>query len=413
MKGSAHAWLGAGALLVAAGAWLNACSAADGAAGSGGGSASNAASAGTGSGHGGAANGSGVTGAGGDPTFTTGALSSASSGMIDEDAACASVTSQATSELAPADIVIAVDTSGSMDEESAQVQANLNNFATIIKNSGIDVHVILIADNSVCIPSPFGSGACNGADEKLPEYRHVLQGVGSTNGLQVILDTYPQWKASLRPNATKTIAIVSDDNSSLNAASFTNALLALDPPTFQGFKFDAIIAFDSPDVCSQCFLDCTPCIAQSACCYTGVFVCESFSADEGTVYKQLVSQTGGVIGDLCIQDFGPVFQDMATSIVQNTQLSCEYPIPPVPGGGTIDPTKVNVNYTPGGGQPQPILYVPNGASGCGMNGGWYYDDPINPTKIIICPTTCMTLQSDPNGMVEVLFGCDTQVKPPE
>jgi hypothetical protein len=105
---------------------------------------------------------------------------------------------------------------------------------------------------------------------------------------------------------------------------------------------------------------------------------------------------------------------MAQGVVQSSKLACNYPIPMVPGGGTIDPNKVNVEYTPGGaGKPIPILNVPKGLADCGPTGGWYYDDPLKPTQIIMCPATCMTLQADPTGKVDVLFGCTTQMVPPK
>jgi hypothetical protein len=322
---------------------------------------------------------------------------------------CAAVSSEAKAQLQPADIIIAIDTSGSMDEESGQVQQNLNNFASIITNSGIDVHVVLIADNSVCIPAPLGSGQCGGGDEKLPNFRHVVQGVGSTDGLQVILNTYPQWKDSLRSDASKTIAIVTDDDSDMSANEFKNQLLALDP-TFQGFKFDGIVSSTSPDAClAGCFFNCAAC--NNPCCNKAMF-CVPLSAAEGKVYKDLINQTMGVYGDLCVQDFGPVFQDMATGIVEGSQLSCEYDIPQPPMGEMLDPNKVNVNYTPKGQMEIPIFHV-NKPGDCGMKGGWYYDDPANPTKIIMCPSTCDTLKKDSTGKVDVLFGCETQIKPPE
>jgi hypothetical protein len=62
---------------------------------------------------------------------------------------------------------------------------------------------------------------------------------------------------------------------------------------------------------------------------------------------------------------------------------------------------------------QAILAAPGGVAGCGQKGGWYYDDPANPTKIIMCPTTCAALQGDVGGKVEVIFGCETVIKPPE
>lgn len=333
--------------------------------------------------------------------------SGTSTGSVNPDAACATVSSEAMAGLQPADIIIAVDTSGSMDEESAEVQANLNNFAQVIVNSGIDVHVVLIADGSVCIPPPLGLGCP--ADENLPTYRHVQQSVGSNDGLQVILSTYPQWKPSLRPNATKTIAIVTDDDSDMSAGEFTNQLLALDPPTFQGFKFDAIYAYEDPDTCTfACFAQgCANC---GKCCPS----CVPLSAAEGTVYTDLVAQTGGVKGDLCDQDFDPVFQGMATAVVSQSSISCQYDIPMVPDGGTIDPAKVNVSYTPGGGSAQTIGYVPGGAADCTQQvGGWYYDDPASPTQIILCPSTCTSVQGDPGAKMDVVFGCDTIVAVPD
>jgi hypothetical protein len=395
MRQQVCALIGFIACVTIGGALTNACSAAgDGDPGGSGGSGAGAGTgAGTGSNTGGSATIS--SGAGFDGGATT-----ATSGT---GGACASVSSEAESQVQPADIIIAVDTSGSMDEESAEVQANLNNFASIILASGIDVHVVLIADAGVCIPAMLGSGSCPG-DENLPIYQHVVQTVNSNDALQVILATYPQWAGSLRPDASKTFLVVSDDESDLSAGDFTNQLLALDPPTFEGFKFDAIVSFDDPQSClTACFL--SGCVGCGVCCPS----CMPLAAAEGEVYKQLVMQTMGVSGDLCAQDFDGVFADMATSVVQGSGISCDYDIPAVPGGDPFDPAKVNVEYTPGGTMmPQPIGYVADGPGGCSMqNGGWYYDDPQNPTQIIMCPSTCTALQADATGKVDVLFGCDT------
>jgi hypothetical protein len=50
--------------------------------------------------------------------------------------------------------------------------------------------------------------------------------------------------------------------------------------------------------------------------------------------------------------------------------------------------------------------VPTSAD-CTNAGGWYYDNPAAPTKVILCPATCMTVQADSNAKVDVQFGCDT------
>jgi len=70
----------------------------------------------------------------------------------------------------------------------------------------------------------------------------------------------------------------------------------------------------------------------------------------------------------------------------------------------IDPTEVNVEFTPTGGAAFIIPFVGD-VNGCG-GGGWYYDDPVAPTEVILCPETCQNLGE---GQLNVLFGCATIV----
>lgn len=345
----------------------------------------------------------GSGGNGGDPQITSGNGGSTGPGS---GGGCAKAASEATSKPQPADIIIAVDTSGSMDEEIGEVQANLNAFASLITSSGIDVHVILIADANICIPAPLGSGQCSGADSSLPTFQHVVHTVASTDALDVIVATYPEWKDSLRPGALKNFLVVSDDNSATSAASFTSQLLALDPPTFDGFFFHGIVSSNDG---SGCFG--FSCPAANPCCVVeGGFACVALSADEGTVYKELIQQTMGVYGDLCLQDFDPVFQQLATGVISSSKLSCEYPIPAPPDGQMVDPGLVNVTFTDPSGTIK-IYNVPGGLADCGAQGGWYYDDPATPTKVVMCPSTCTALQSVAEGTVDVVFGCSTEVVP--
>jgi hypothetical protein len=74
----------------------------------------------------------------------------------------------------------------------------------------------------------------------------------------------------------------------------------------------------------------------------------------------------------------------------------------------IDPTLVNVSYTPGGGAAETLGQV-GGASSCGASGGWYYDDPAHPATINLCPSTCTMVQSDPGAKMSIVLGCATSV----
>ncbi|MEZ4442085.1 MAG: hypothetical protein R3B72_23530 [Polyangiaceae bacterium] len=386
-------------------AHVSGCSAAssnsDGPSGSGAGSGAGAGS-GTGAGSGvGGLSGFGGNGSGGDD-------------------ACVATSAEATNGPLPADIIFVVDNSGSMGDEAGFVQNSMNDFSNIMVNSGIDYRVILISadsndDHGICVPAPLGGGACP-ADDNPPNYFHIPTTVGSSNALQLILSEYPNYQQHLRLGATKTITVVTDDDSALSATDFTSQLLALDP-TFQDFVFHGIIApYElDPFKTLQCASTQPPnCGNVDVCCGVNTtvgFFCAPLPADEGKVYKDLIAATGGMEGNLCSQNFVPVFQQIATAVVATAQVPCVYDIPTPPDNSTIDYDKVNVDYTPDSSAPsQSILHVPGGLPDCGTDGGWYYDDDTNPTKIILCPTTCTEVQTGNMPKVEVKFGCATQIK---
>jgi uncharacterized protein YegL len=94
----------------------------------------------------------------------------------------------------------------------------------------------------------------------------------------------------------------------------------------------------------------------------------------------------------------------AVSQIRSAALTCEYKIPAAPAGQTLDPNKVNVVYTPGGGAAQTLSYNKD----CTGNGqGWRYDDASAPTKIEVCAASCDGLKGGA-GRVDVVLGCATQ-----
>jgi hypothetical protein len=314
---------------------------------------------------------------------------------------CAAISQQAQNQRKPADIIFAVDNSGSMDEEIVFVRERLNSFSQQIVSSGIDARIILISaplnpmqqpqnpfddddddeDNGICIAAPLGSGMCP-QDSNAPRYFHVPVEVGSHDALDLFVETFAQYQGQLRPNATKTFVVVTDDNARSSAATFTQSLMGLPSGLFATWSFSGI----------YCFSECPE------------------AAEIGTVYETVVQQTKGVSGDLCLQDFAPVFDALAKAVVSASGLDCAWSIPPAPAGQTFDRDQVNVQYTTQGTAPHALLQVSNQAA-CGIRSGWYYDDSNQPTRILACPATCAELQNDLQAKVDVLFGCDTVIAP--
>lgn len=61
---------------------------------------------------------------------------------------------------------------------------------------------------------------------------------------------------------------------------------------------------------------------------------------------------------------------------------------------------------------QEVLFALGSSAECaGAGGGWYYDNPAAPARVIACENTCKTIQADDKGMIEVLFECVEQRRP--
>jgi hypothetical protein len=303
--------------------------------------------------------------------------------------AARAVEAKVTSVVEPADIIFAIDSSGSMDDEIEFVQSQMNRFSQQISASGIDVRVILIAEeDAICIAAPLGSGRCP-EDTKLPGYLHIDEKVGSDDGLNVILDSYEDWSSQLRANASKSFVIITDDEATDgpndSAAEFTANLLALDAAMFAKWTFNGIF------VQQECDL----------------------GEEVGEVYADLVAQTQGVSGDLCLQDFQPVFDRLSEKIVTSStaEIECEWDIPAPPAGETLDFGSVNIRYTDKAGTAASLGKVPSAAECPNFRNGWHYDDAQNPKAIVACPQSCTALRTAGVAKVEVLLGCKSEPPP--
>jgi hypothetical protein len=317
--------------------WLVACGseAADGAqggAGGAGGASMAEGSSGAGGGVGGASGGAsgavgnagtsggGQDGAAGGGTAGNGGDGGGGGGLSDGGAAAdAGVLDAATCDSGAADVIWVLDNSASMLVEAAAVQENMNAFATALAARRVEVSLVLISSTrvvggngtcdpndlvcqlenlgtgpvGVCIDAPFGSGMCPD-DSRPPHFLHLDVEVGSTDALQIILDQYPSYAHMMRPGVPKHFTVVSDDDSAMDAETFSSEVAALDATLFDAWTFHGIYSM------SQC----------------------PNAAAIGTVYDQLVEQTMGARGDLCSQDFPPVFDAIVDSVSGGAASTC-------------------------------------------------------------------------------------------
>ncbi len=375
---------------------------------------------GSGTGTGGSGGGIGATGGTGGGSIDAGLKDSAPS-----DAACQVISQKANKPAV--DVIWLVDNSCSMTDEIEKVRTNINgSFVPIIDQSIIDWQVIMISSRGttsqdVCVEPPLAKPNCA---NNPPKFTHISCPVGSSDSLHVAAASYagggfppvfcdfgePLWNTLARYDATKVFVEVTDDEADFigwNADGFDNwALNLAQPPGMFGtaqarkYVFHGIIGMNPQDPTKTC--NTTAAADAGADSGTG-----NAAVEPGLEYQKLAKLTGGTVRSICESDWSDIFNTIAAGIVN--KLSCEYVVPPPKDGGTIDPTKVNVKFTPSGGPTDFILQDNNAPCNQGAD-GWQWD--ATKTKVLLCGATCDKVKADDGGQIDLEFGCETKVAPP-
>jgi hypothetical protein len=363
------------------------------------------------------------------------------------DAACEFASSTATLTRAPVDIIWVIDNSGSMAPAITAIQDGINGFAAQLVSSDLDYRMIVLSLRTarsgrfpVCFPEPLAGPAC--ADNP-PNFYQIEIDIKSTKPIEQILGTLaqsagytmgtadggPPWHDLLRPGATRTFVLVSDDNARTCAIPGSGTCAAGDPPItqtsledfpgggdpfnsstlgpgildpsygglFDGYTFNAIYGYGSD---TDPTVRCVPPSGPST----------TFPASAGPTYTFLVERTGGVRAPICdpAADFPMFFDAIAASVVHGAPIECNVTIPPPPAGMTFSADRVNVIMNVGGASTY-FGHVVDVAHCDATRGGWYYDDNTAPTTILLCPASCDTAQSmiGPSDSLDVQFGCVT------
>jgi len=127
-----------------------------------------------------------------------------------------------------------------------------------------------------------------------------------------------------------------------------------------------------------------------------------------------IARAGGTQAGIFVADGANTTQDLVNALgdIRGAVLDCDFAMPvPKPGVG-VDPSLINVNFTPGGGKTATLTQVGDEA-GCANTAGWYYDDPVDPSRIILCKSACDTVTGDPMASLEILLGCPTSSEVPK
>jgi hypothetical protein len=181
-----------------------------------------------------------------------------------------------------------------------------------------------------------------------------------------------------------------------------------------GRKVVAVLATDGePTGCSGN----TPAEAASlaASALAGPSHIQTFVIGVGRALANLnqVAQAGGTTQAYLTDTSSDLGGEFAAALeaIRTSAGPCAFEIPGSTEAGDVDPSRVNVRFTPSGStQPTVVAKTFEGtAANCGSGGGWHYDNPAAPTRIQLCESSCKAAF---NARMEVQFGCETIVQPP-
>jgi hypothetical protein len=174
-------------------------------------------------------------------------------------------------------------------------------------------------------------------------------------------------------------------------------------------KVALVLATDGDPIgCGANGIDETAAVAKSALNYNGVRTYVIGVAGSKIANLDKIAAGGGTVKAYDItQDINEFAAKMAE--IRTEALACDFEIPPTPNGEEIDPDRVNFTYTPKGVGTPKILPRADNLEDCKDQPGWYYDSNSGPTKIVLCPASCATVQADNEAKVDVLFGCNSVI----
>jgi hypothetical protein len=174
-------------------------------------------------------------------------------------------------------------------------------------------------------------------------------------------------------------------------------------------KVILVLATDGQPVgCAITAIELIAGLAESARNYNGVRTYVIGVAGSIVLNLHKIAVAGGTTAAYDVtQDISEFFATIAD--IRTEALGCDFEIPPAPNGMEIEPDEVNFTYTPQGmGMPK-LLPRADDLADCTDQPGWYYDSNAGPTKILLCPGSCATVQADSNAKISGLFGCKSQI----
>jgi hypothetical protein len=302
---------------------------------------------------------------------------------VDGEQKCAGIRQDAPVASGGTDVIILLDTSGSMLHATTQVASNMASFVQNFEGIYNTRFIVITA-----LDPAAGSDVALDSDR----YRFIPAMVDSKQLFSTALARFPQYQDFLRSDASTQFVMITDDDDFMAPADFSeqmeqqlghtfvqHAIASEDvngfPCTSEAQKWDPLCIAPIPAICAAMAI--------------------------GKAYYELADETGGIKQSICKDDWSDVFELLRAAVIAAVPLPCSYPLVAA-GQHDFDPDKVQILYTPGSGVDVEFGKAETVAK-CADERAWYYDDNAAPTSIELCPAACSTVAS--GGTLDVAFGC--------
>jgi hypothetical protein len=135
------------------------------------------------------------------------------------------------------------------------------------------------------------------------------------------------------------------------------------------------------------------------------------------VQMDQIARAGQTERGIFVGSSGNAEQELLTALdaIRGRTMSCDFALPKASGAQSADSSRVNITLSSGA-SPQGTAAVPlhrvDSEEVCSDAGAaWYYDDPLAPTRIHLCPAAC-ELATEKGREIDVELGCvDTRREP--
>lgn len=325
-------------------------------------------------------------------------------------------------EPVPLDILILLDRSGSMDESGkwGAVTSSINTFLTSVTGDGVAVGITFFPvpwSTNPNLPAACTSNAeCGAYGPCLPGFNKCNGGLlGITDSCVSVDYTQPRVGITPLPGAASQIqqAMASespggDTTPIAPALKGVHDYAAVWAQAHTDHQVVVVLATDGePNNCTDNSVSTSAGYAAAALgANPSVKTFVIGIGDLGVL--NTIAQQGGTDSAYIVSsgNAGQGFLDAMNEI--RGAVSCQYKIP-TPTEGNPNPDKVNVGITQQGMEQEVVPQV-SGPGACVGQPGWYYDNPSNPTQILLCPASCDIVEYSENVVVDVVIGCDTVVR---